>query len=248
MRLANDIAGFTDQLVADCAIDTASVFFHDRTADEPRLSYLHHVGVSDEAQHVYANKMIYRTDPFSRLMFDGPRKCGSSFIRWNDARLFPAANDAADYRGFLDHHGIAVVGALTRPITSRICLLIGAHRRQGARWDRDVSLELLEQRLSTLSDMVVEHLLEGLLGDAAGRIALRSVLPNAHDPYSAEPDLSHREMEIAGLICRGKQNKEIAYLLNLSEYTVENHLRRIYRKLGIHNRAALVACFSQKAH
>ena len=59
--------------------------------------------------------------------------------------------------------------------------------------------------------------------------------------------LSHREMQIAALICEGKQNKNIAYLLGISEFTVENHLRRIYRKLNIHSRSALVSYFSRRA-
>ena len=53
--------------------------------------------------------------------------------------------------------------------------------------------------------------------------------------------LSPRESQIAALICEGKQNKQVAYQLALSEFTVENHLRRIYRKLGVHNRAAMTA-------
>ena len=55
------------------------------------------------------------------------------------------------------------------------------------------------------------------------------------------PVLSPRESEISQLICAGKQNKEIAYLTGLSVHTIENHLKRIYRKFHIHNRAALVA-------
>ena len=52
---------------------------------------------------------------------------------------------------------------------------------------------------------------------------------------------SARETQVARLVCEGRRNKEIAWIASLSEYTVENHLRLIYQKLGIHNRAALVA-------
>ena len=51
--------------------------------------------------------------------------------------------------------------------------------------------------------------------------------------------LSAREQEIAELVGSGRTNRQIASELHLSESTVENHLSRIYRKLGISSRAAL---------
>jgi DNA-binding CsgD family transcriptional regulator/nucleoside-triphosphatase THEP1 len=51
--------------------------------------------------------------------------------------------------------------------------------------------------------------------------------------------LSAQERRIAGLAASGKTNKEIAVQLNLSPRTVEAHLSRAFRKLGITRRAAL---------
>jgi DNA-binding CsgD family transcriptional regulator len=53
--------------------------------------------------------------------------------------------------------------------------------------------------------------------------------------------LTKRELQIAGLVALGRINKQIACDLNISEWTVSTHLRRIYSKLGIRTRAAL-AC------
>jgi len=53
--------------------------------------------------------------------------------------------------------------------------------------------------------------------------------------------LSHREREIASLVARGLSNKMIAAELDLSIYTVATYLRRIFGKLGVTNRAAMVA-------
>lgn len=52
--------------------------------------------------------------------------------------------------------------------------------------------------------------------------------------------ISPRELDIVHLLAEGKKNSEIASVLFISEYTVENHLRSIYRKMRVKNRTALV--------
>jgi len=53
--------------------------------------------------------------------------------------------------------------------------------------------------------------------------------------------LSAREVEVLRLVAAGRSNREIASDLVLSEKTVENHLTRIYAKVGAENRAAAAA-------
>lgn len=45
--------------------------------------------------------------------------------------------------------------------------------------------------------------------------------------------LSPREREVALLVASGKGRPEIARQLNLSPFTVRNHLDSIYKKLGL---------------
>ena len=52
--------------------------------------------------------------------------------------------------------------------------------------------------------------------------------------------LTGRELEIAALVAAGRPNKQIADKLHISEWTVSTHLRRIFAKLGVHSRAAMV--------
>ncbi|MEW6264333.1 MAG: LuxR C-terminal-related transcriptional regulator [Thermodesulfobacteriota bacterium] len=52
--------------------------------------------------------------------------------------------------------------------------------------------------------------------------------------------ISRREAEVIDLIFNGCTNVEIARRLFISEYTVENHLRAIYRKTGVRNRTGLI--------
>lgn len=51
-----------------------------------------------------------------------------------------------------------------------------------------------------------------------------------------QDDLSIREKDVLSYLSKGLQNKEIAKILQIAEHTVEQHLSRIYRKLGVSNR------------
>ena len=55
--------------------------------------------------------------------------------------------------------------------------------------------------------------------------------------------LSQREMQMLEGLCVGKSNKEIARDLDLTEPTIQLHMKTLYRKLDAHNRtqAALIA-------
>ena len=53
--------------------------------------------------------------------------------------------------------------------------------------------------------------------------------------------LSPREIEIVRLVAIGHPNKVIAGVLDISAWTVCTHLRRIFAKLGVNSRAAMIA-------
>lgn len=52
--------------------------------------------------------------------------------------------------------------------------------------------------------------------------------------------LTRREYDVMVAFCQGRTSKEIAAQLYISPYTVENHKRHIFSKLGIHNVVELV--------
>jgi DNA-binding NarL/FixJ family response regulator len=55
-------------------------------------------------------------------------------------------------------------------------------------------------------------------------------------PGSVKYCLTRRQLELMRLVERGMTNKEIAVMLNLSEFTVKNHLRRIMKALDAQDR------------
>jgi two-component system, NarL family, response regulator NreC len=52
--------------------------------------------------------------------------------------------------------------------------------------------------------------------------------------------LTTREREILQLFAEGKNNKDVANMLNLSLYTVETHRSNIFQKLNLHSTAELI--------
>lgn len=53
--------------------------------------------------------------------------------------------------------------------------------------------------------------------------------------------LTGRELQVAMMVSEGHGNKQIAFRLGLSEWTVTSYLRRIFAKLRVRTRAAMVA-------
>lgn len=51
--------------------------------------------------------------------------------------------------------------------------------------------------------------------------------------------VSSREKDVLGLLLQGRRAPEIAVALGISPHTVRNHLKALYRKLGVHSQGAL---------
>lgn len=66
------------------------------------------------------------------------------------------------------------------------------------------------------------------------------VPPSDHSSSIAlDQTLSSRELDVANMIKEGKNNKQIAEVLNISERTVKAHLTSIFRKLNVTDRLHL---------
>lgn len=105
-----------------------------------------------------------------------------------------------------------------------------------------------EQVRNTL-ELVIPHFHMTL-----ARILLREVdytgvlgMPNAQPPAAASElyrqllaPLSARESEVLTWLCYGKSNGEIATILNVSIFTIKNHVQNILLKLSANNRSHAV--------
>lgn len=87
--------------------------------------------------------------------------------------------------------------------------------------------------------------------------ALRQVKHLPHQEHFAPPtegatepapapdhDLTEREVQVLYWVTLGKTNPEIGRILEISEFTVKNHMQRIFKKLDVFNRAQAVGKYN----
>jgi two-component system, NarL family, nitrate/nitrite response regulator NarL len=78
------------------------------------------------------------------------------------------------------------------------------------------------------------------------RHALETMLRREAGMREVSALLTHREIELVGMVARGLRNKEIAAKLFISEGTVKVHLHNIYDKLKVDGRMALLKYAQEK--
>jgi DNA-binding CsgD family transcriptional regulator len=111
----------------------------------------------------------------------------------------------------------------------------------------------VEEVIRSLVGLIEKTGPESSAGSEAANTNPEQVLLDAHvdgyrylllrmpKPRSSQVQLSPREQEIVRMVAKGHPNKVIADVLSISSWTVCTHLRRIFAKLGVGSRAAMVA-------
>lgn len=92
-------------------------------------------------------------------------------------------------------------------------------------------VELGDKKVTSLDDLVTVIRVNG---------GLFLKLKEALEVMPRASELSSREKEILSYVARGKSNKQIANLFQISEHTVKNHLTSIMWKLNANDRTHAV--------
>ena len=85
----------------------------------------------------------------------------------------------------------------------------------------------------------VAHALAGM--DLVEPSVRRALVSRDGKPMSDAPTLTERELQVLTGMSQGKSNNQIGRDLYLSEDTIKTHARRLFRKLGVNDRAQAVA-------
>ena len=94
-----------------------------------------------------------------------------------------------------------------------------------------------------LKDVSRSELAEAVRDAARGKTVLAPSVADRLVRFVRQPNsvrLSAREVEVLGLVGKGKTNADIGHLLHISEATVKTHLLRAFNKLGVSDRTAAV--------
>ena len=155
--------------------------------------------------------------------------------------------------GLPDGNGVELIEKLRAQDSSALILVISA-------WSTQASL------FSAIKAGATGYVLKER-DDAEVRLSIRSILRGGApiDPFIAQEILkqisasvitgstdekllnsdvallTNRETEILNLVAQGMSNREIAEQLFISKYTVESHIKHIYRKLAVTKRTKAVS-------
>lgn len=134
-------------------------------------------------------------------------------------------------------NGIELIGKLKESSPSTIVIAITGHA--------SVDYAVACLRHGAL-DFLIKPFTREDFADALSNAVNHTLYGKKRDESETQPDGGHtltaRELEVLNWAKDGKNNWEIAKILNISEATTKFHLSNIYRKLSVTNRASAVAC------
>jgi two-component system nitrate/nitrite response regulator NarL len=176
---------------------------------------------------------------------------GGSFdlLVWDTEAPGPSAEDAIE-RGRLAP-GVPAILILPRSKGT----LLAAARRPGLLdfvvkpVDADALLEAMDEALALVSARRIVGELRRSLGHVVATLAeLEDLLerPGRREAAAAggtggRASLSAREEELARALARGHRVSEIAEMYGISQHTVRNHFKAMFRKLDVHSQVQLLA-------
>lgn len=209
---------------------------------EPRTRTLH-----DRAK-AWSAAAGSRFDEAARLAVDGAERALQAGLRtWAASLLFDAVRMGR--AGHVVELLTSLAGADAPPLVEAFARTAGGATSQDASQLLDGADQLAKLGALAPAAVALERAATILRdGDPEGaeRVLFRAWIlreqGRAHDePRDAPPQqlLTEREKETAALAARGGSTRTIAETLGLSTRTVDNHLARAYRKLGVHGRAEL---------
>jgi DNA-binding CsgD family transcriptional regulator len=137
------------------------------------------------------------------------------------------AIDAMD-RALAEHARRSLAPEIARTLLERGSLLRRAKRKSAAKESLDRALAIFEQ--------IGAPMWAGRARDQLSRVGLRRA--------AVSEGLTPAQERVAELVVAGLSNREIASALYMSPRSVESHLTKVYREIGVKSRSQLVAALA----
>lgn len=97
-----------------------------------------------------------------------------------------------------------------------------------------------------LKDTTTEELVEALRRVHGGERHLPPAIASRLADRLVRPSLTPRELDVLRLVAKGRSNKELAAAMFVSEETIKTHMKSLFQKLGVHDRAQAVSVSLQR--
>jgi len=97
-----------------------------------------------------------------------------------------------------------------------------------------------------LKDTTKEELVDAVRQIHKGERHLSQAVASRLADRLIRPRLTPRELDVLRLVSRGRSNKEMAAAMFISEETVKTHMKSLFQKLDVHDRAEAVAVSLQR--
>ena len=166
-----------------------------------------------------------------------------AYARWIDAARSPVLLEPADLA--LGQHCHCAIHAALRGMRSMT--VHGVHDKRSGHDSLFIALGCAAPNKSRSARLV--SFLDALVAQVDAAFRKVPAFPLAGGGAAREGanvlELSARELEVLESICRGKTNLDIAAVLDISPFTVKNHVQRIFRKIGVTNRTQAAARYAE---
>lgn len=225
---------------------TLFVFDQAATTGQP-VSYLYNRDVDPGVLNAYASE-LYRDDALLPMRAS-PQSRFERFtgINCNDKKALRqhGLKARSGYWGYLSSFGYQETAASFKSISSNLYLVIGLHcTKPGKHIDIDAAGQRLEHWLEEVEDQLIEGSIRKALNTQYSNKQYSEELPALsfeRSPATPAIKFTRREYQVVCELLKGQSNKQIAYALSITEYGVQNHLRRLYRKFSVRSRTEFIA-------
>lgn len=155
--------------------------------------------------------------------------------------------------GFPDGSGISIIEKIREQDAQALILVVSAWSTQDSLFraiQAGATGYVLKERDDVEVALAIRSILRG--GAPIDPFVAREILKQIsiptisgtveqNRPAADQETLTQREQEILSLVAQGLSNREIAEQLCVSRYTVESHIKHIYRKLSVSKRTKAVS-------
>ncbi len=230
LQLSVSPEAHTLEMMARAGANNLCLFLYSSRTHAAGVHFLCHYGMPERVKDRYS-KSLWHHDPFLKTACNG--QIDTPQCVFERRQLEEKAS--SDYWSYIDRVGYRDIVAAIHQFDTGLYLVGGLMCMGNSKPSGQLATSEVVESLTTLTQRTAKELVTSLL---------LPVFSDQRRPATPEEScsmaLTPREHQVVEALQAGYSNKQIAASLGLSEYTVENHFKRLFKKFSVHNRTALL--------